>query len=64
MKGFTNVQPIDITAGPSTDVTGFNISGGPSKPIRAVDNVNIKTTGDLKMLLCKRLCIKIKELIC
>tara|TARA_R110000822_G_scaffold13869_1_gene48999 strand:- start:6720 stop:7880 length:1161 start_codon:yes stop_codon:yes gene_type:complete len=48
MKGFTNVQPIDITAGPSTDVTGFNISGGPSKPIRAVDNVNIKTTGDLK----------------
>ena len=49
MKGFTNVQPADITAGKSTDLAGANIYGeGPPKPIRAVDRANIKTTGDLK----------------
>jgi len=49
MKGFTNVQPADITAGKSTDLAGANIYGeGPPKPIRAVDSTTIKTTGDLK----------------
>jgi len=41
--------PVNIGAGTSTDVAGFNISGeGPSSPIRAVDRDTIKTTGDLK----------------
>ena len=41
--------PVNIGAGTSTDVAGFNISGeGLPSPIRAVDRDTIKTTGDLK----------------